>query len=108
MSVTQATLSHGEPPMTLAIDLTRRVVLILGAGGGIGRPTALLAARAGAKVICAEGPHGEEAGEETVRLINAAGGEAMFILCDVLDDQSCADAVEAAEETFGPIAGLKN
>ena len=54
--------------------LAGKVALITGAGTGIGRQTALLFAREGAKVVIAE--INPVSGEETAQLVAAAGGEA--------------------------------
>lgn len=87
----------------LGISLKDKVVLIIGAGGGIGRPTAVLCAQAGAKVICAEGPKGEEAGRETLRQLKETGANGTFITCDVLSDESCASGVRKIKELYGEI-----
>jgi NAD(P)-dependent dehydrogenase (short-subunit alcohol dehydrogenase family) len=69
--------------------LAGKVALVTGAGSGIGRATACLMAREGARVavsdIDAEGIEG------TAELIRAAGGDAHSIVCDVTDE----DAVDA-------------
>ena len=62
-------------------DLRGKVALVTGAGSGIGRQSALAFARAGAKVVVSDIVI--EGGEETVRMIKDAGGEAMFVKCDV-------------------------
>lgn len=75
-----------------------KVALITGGGSGIGRATALAFVREGAKVVVADVAM---SGEETVRMIKAAGGDANFVKADV----SKADEVEAmvakSVDTFG-------
>ncbi len=73
----------------MELHLASKVALVTGASSGIGRASALALAEAGAKVLVADIDH--EGGEETVRLIKDAGGEAVFQRTDV----SKADEVEA-------------
>ncbi len=61
--------------------LTGKVVLVTGAGSGIGRASALAFAREGAKVVVADVV--VEGGEETVSMIKKTGGEAIFVKTDV-------------------------
>jgi len=58
-----------------------KVAVITGGSSGIGRASASLFAREGAKVVIAA--RGTESGEETVRMIREAGGEAVFVKTDV-------------------------
>jgi len=67
-----------------------KVALVTGAATGIGRAGAQLFAREGARVVVSTGSN-IEGGEETVRLIRDAGGEATFVQCDVSSEA----AVEA-------------
>jgi len=61
--------------------LQGKVALITGSGSGIGRATALLFAKEGAEV--AVNDVDQKGGQETVRLIQQAGGEASFYAADV-------------------------
>lgn len=73
--------------------------LVTGAGGGIGRASALAFSREGAKVMVSD--FNEETGKETVALIREAGGEAEFFKCDVSDEEQVKALVEATVSTFG-------
>jgi NAD(P)-dependent dehydrogenase (short-subunit alcohol dehydrogenase family) len=77
----------------MAGQFVGKVALVTGAGSGIGRASASVFAREGAKVVVADVV--VEGGEETVSLIKRAGGEAMFVRADV----SKAAEVEALVNT---------
>lgn len=86
-----------------------KIVLITGAGGGIGRATALLFAQNGAKVVAnALKPDKKQSGVVTVDMICEAGGEAIFIEGDVSKPESAQAIVEKAVETFGRLDILVN
>lgn len=70
------------------IDLTGRVAIVTGAGGGLGRSHALLLAQRGAKVVVNDLG---DAADAVVAEITAAGGQARAAKCSVAD----ADAVQA-------------
>ena len=65
----------------MANMLKDKVVLVTGAGGGIGREMALLAAREGANVVCAD--LNEAGAKETASQINAQGSQALGKPCVV-------------------------
>lgn len=76
-----------------------KVALITGGTSGIGRATALAFAREGAKVVVS-GRRVEE-GNETVRQIKAAGGEATFVKVDVSKEAEVKNLVDATLRTYG-------
>jgi NAD(P)-dependent dehydrogenase (short-subunit alcohol dehydrogenase family) len=83
-----------------------KVVLVTGAGSGIGRATALAFAREGAKVAAADV---SPARVETVAAeAQAAGGVAVSVPCDVSKPEDCARAVQATEKALGPLDILVN
>jgi NAD(P)-dependent dehydrogenase (short-subunit alcohol dehydrogenase family) len=79
--------------------LDARVALVTGAASGIGRSSALAFAETGARVVVADVL--DEQGRETVDLIEAAGGEAMFVSADVSRARDVERLVKAAVETYG-------
>ncbi len=86
--------------------LDGKVVLITGAGSGMGRLAAVKFAKEGARVIVTE--IAEPAGQETVAQVRAAGGEAAFVRTDVSREADVVAAVRAGESAFGRITVLYN
>jgi meso-butanediol dehydrogenase / (S,S)-butanediol dehydrogenase / diacetyl reductase len=78
--------------------LANKILLITGGGSGIGRATALLAAREGARVAVAD--RNLAAAQETVALLP---GEALAIGMDVTSSADCARMVEETLARFGRI-----
>lgn len=76
-----------------------KVALVTGAASGIGRASARIFAREGAKVLVAD--LNVAGGEETVQLIRDAGGEAFFKSCDVTNEKQVAAMVQAAVDQYG-------
>jgi NAD(P)-dependent dehydrogenase (short-subunit alcohol dehydrogenase family) len=79
--------------------LDGRVALVTGAASGIGRSSALAFAQHGAKVVAADIV--DDQGRETVDLIVAAGGEAIFVSTNVSRRADVERLVKTAVETFG-------
>jgi 3-oxoacyl-[acyl-carrier protein] reductase len=83
-----------------------KVIVITGAGGGIGEGYAKIFAGKGMKVVVAE--INEENGKRVADEINASGGTALFVKTDVSDEESCKAAAAKAIEEFGAINYLVN
>lgn len=73
---------------------------------GNGRATAILLARQGAKVALLD--HNEAWARDTKRMIDDEGGESEVIQTDVIDENSCRNAVAQAVKVFGSISILVN
>ena len=76
-----------------------KVAFITGAGSGIGQATAIRFASEGASVAVVG--IADETNRETVRLIEAAGGRAIAIVCDVTDSDTVQAALRETVDTFG-------
>ena len=79
--------------------LEGKSALITGGGGGIGRATALAFAREGARLAVAD--FNEQAAQETVAQVNAAGGQAMTLTGDVTDSTVVRAMVAAVVAAYG-------
>jgi len=82
-----------------------QVILVTGAGRGIGLQTARAFALLGGKVVLAELSEAGRAAEEQIR---AEGGEALYVQTDVADQASVAHLVETTHEHYGPVDVLVN
>lgn len=76
-----------------------RLVVITGAGQGIGRAIALGTASAGARVVVVD--LRQERAEATASEIRAGGREAIAYALDVTDAAACADVARRADQEFG-------
>ncbi|MGB7598699.1 MAG: SDR family oxidoreductase [Candidatus Sulfotelmatobacter sp.] len=84
---------------TTKTELPGKVALVTGGTSGIGRETAVLFAKAGAKVVVAG--RREPEGEETSELIQAAGGDSLFVKTDVSKASEVERLIKKAVEKFG-------
>lgn len=89
-------------------SLRNKTIFMSGGSRGIGLAIALRAARDGANVAIAAKtaePHPKLPGTiyTAAEEIEAAGGQALPLVCDIRDEQAVADAVDATAEKFGGI-----
>ncbi len=95
------------------MSLRGKTLFITGASRGIGKAIALRAARDGANVVIAAKtaePHPKLSGTiySAAEEIEAAGGKALPVICDVRDEDQVQAAVEKGVETFGGLDILVN
>jgi L-rhamnose 1-dehydrogenase len=86
--------------------LEDKVAVVTGAARGIGRAIAVRFGQEGARVAIVD--LREEEGRETLRLIEAAGGQAAFVSTDVSDRRQVQAMVDAVVEQWGTIDILVN
>lgn len=85
--------------------LDGKVAIVTGAGSGIGRATAMLMAREGAKVVCADVSGAQD---QTVEEIRAGGGEAKAVQVDVRSAAEVQAMIDSAVSHYGQLDVLFN
>lgn len=101
-------------PASEVPDLTGRVVIVTGASRGIGKGLAVGLAALGASVVCAARSEVESPGglpgtiHDTARAIEAAGGTAIAIRCDIGEERDIEHLVEETVARFGRLDVLVN
>jgi meso-butanediol dehydrogenase/(S,S)-butanediol dehydrogenase/diacetyl reductase len=86
--------------------LANKTCVVTGGASGIGRAAAIGLARAGARVVVSDVEASE--GEATVRIIADAGGDAIFLRCDVSNENDSRHLIDATVERFGAVNVLFN
>jgi NAD(P)-dependent dehydrogenase (short-subunit alcohol dehydrogenase family) len=88
------------------IDLSNRNILVTGAGSGIGRATAILAAKCGARALVTDVNLANA--EETAAQIQQAGGSSSAYALDVADAAQSVRLAQTIQERHGDVSGLVN
>ncbi|MGH8011074.1 MAG: SDR family NAD(P)-dependent oxidoreductase [Candidatus Binataceae bacterium] len=88
------------------MEINGKTAVITGAASGIGRATAELLRAEGASLVVAD--IDEEGGQETVRMLENAGGKAIFVKADVTSEDDARRMLETAVSHFGRLDILYN
>ncbi len=78
-----------------------QVIVLTGAARGIGKATALRAAREGARLVLAD--RLEKEGSEVLKAVTEEGGEAIFLCLDLSNEENARKMVEEAVKVYGRI-----
>ena len=82
-------------------EMKGKTLFVTGAASGMGRAVAVRFGALGCKVaVAARKP---DAAAETVKLVEQAGGQAIFVPCDVADETSVKAAIDTTVKTFGSL-----
>ncbi|MFT6050930.1 MAG: NAD(P)-dependent dehydrogenase (short-subunit alcohol dehydrogenase family) [Halioglobus sp.] len=87
-------------------DFNNKVILITGAGSGIGRETALQFSELGGKIAVVD--VNDQSASETVSMIETKGGRAKAFHCDVASQDDIEQLADAVEDSLGPVDVLMN
>jgi NAD(P)-dependent dehydrogenase (short-subunit alcohol dehydrogenase family) len=88
------------------MKLRDKVAIITGAGKGIGQGIARVFVKYGAKVVVADWD--EAAGAQTAEELRQAGGDAIFVKCDVSNEEQVKALIQATLDRYGRIDILVN
>lgn len=88
------------------MSLEEKVCVVTGSSGGIGRSTAVEMGKRGAKVVVSD--VNDDGGAETVKLVEQTGADAIFVHCDVRDEDEVIALLKQAASHFGSIDVLHN
>jgi NAD(P)-dependent dehydrogenase (short-subunit alcohol dehydrogenase family) len=87
------------------MKLENRVAIVTGASRGIGKATAILLAKEGAKIVV-NYREKRENGKAVVNEIEESGGSGVLVQADVSNPADVKHLFQEAEKTFGPLTYL--
>jgi NAD(P)-dependent dehydrogenase (short-subunit alcohol dehydrogenase family) len=87
-------------------DLSRKTILVTGAGGGIGRATCIVLAKAGARIVATD--ISSDAGQATIEAVRQCGGEITFMRADIATEPEVAGLVQRVVADHGRLDGAFN
>jgi NAD(P)-dependent dehydrogenase (short-subunit alcohol dehydrogenase family) len=87
-------------------SLEGKVIIVTGAGGGIGRESCRVLAAAGARLVVSD--ISEQEGQATVDLVRSHGEEAVLVIADVGSEDSVKTLVERTLSAYGRLDGAFN
>jgi NAD(P)-dependent dehydrogenase (short-subunit alcohol dehydrogenase family) len=90
---------QSQQEQTMTAEIQNKVALITGGTTGIGRDTAVLFAKNGAKVVISG--RRETEGNEAIALVRAAGGDGLFVKSDVSKSSDVQSLIAKTVEKFG-------
>jgi len=94
------------PENRISTDLTGKVAIVTGSGRGLGRAIAETLAAAGARLVCVD--INTESLAETLERIQAAGGNAETLACDVTEPEQVSQVVDQVVDRCGGLHILVN
>jgi NAD(P)-dependent dehydrogenase (short-subunit alcohol dehydrogenase family) len=100
-------LRRDEEPAVVNINLDGKAVIVTGAGRGIGREIALMAAEAGAAVVLVS-RSGAQLEEVAARINQAGKGRALAYPADITEKTVADELIKATVERFGGLYALVN
>ena len=83
-----------------------KVIIVTGAGSGIGRASSMELAARGAQVVMVD--YNEESGQETLDLVKSHGGEGIFVQADVSKSEDVQKYIQKTLDAYGKIDVLFN
>jgi NAD(P)-dependent dehydrogenase (short-subunit alcohol dehydrogenase family) len=86
--------------------LAGKCIIVTGAGGGIGRDSAVVFAKAGGRLVLSD--VAQESGRQSLIAVQAVGGTAVFVPADLASESDIVHLIDTAVQTYGRLDGAFN